>query len=265
MQSAHAFTELPGFMQRQYEFTAHLRNPENVGPPADVAPERMAIYRELVYNNVEDFLANAFPVLRRISSDVYWHSLVRDFFVHHRARTPLFPQMPREFLLYLEQARETNLDDFPFLLELAHYEWAELALSISELNIDDRVIEPQGDLLLGIPILSPLIWHGVYRFAVHRIGPDAIPEEAPVTPTHLVVYRDRNNEVGFLELNLVTALLLERLQTNQTKNGEILLREIADEMQHPNADTVLSGGLQILLDLRARDVILGTEKQGDRR
>lgn len=260
MHSAHALPEMPRFMQRQYEFTAHLRDPENAAAPGDVAAERMAVYRELIYNNVEDFLANAFPVLRRISSDAYWHGLVRDFFVRHRATTPLFPRMPSEFLLYLEQERNAATDDFPFLLELAHYEWAELALSISEECIDDNDIDPDGPLLQDTAVLSPLIWHCQYRFPVHRIGPDYLPEQVPGTPTHLVVYRGRNDEVGFLELNPVTSQLLQRLQEQNGQNGEQLLRQLACDIQHPNPDTVIAAGLQVLEELRQRDVILGTRR-----
>lgn len=262
MHSAPALPDLPRFMQRQYEFTAHLRDPENVAAPADVAAERMAVYRELIYNNIEDFLASAFPVLRRISSDDYWHGLVRDFFLRHRATTPYFPRMPGEFLLYLEQVRHTRADDFPFLLELAHYEWAELALATSDAQFEERAIDPDGDLLQGIPELSPLLWHCCYRFPVHHIGPDFIPEHPPETETHLVVYRNRHDEVGFLELNPVTSLLLQRLQQHADKCGEQLLRELAAAIRHPNPATVLEAGLQLLEEFRQHDVVLGTRREG---
>ena len=258
MHSAYVMPELPGFMQTQYAFAAHLRDPERSAAPSDVTPERMAVYRELIYNNVEDFLSSAFPVLRRISSDSRWHAMVRDFFVRHRATTPFFPQLPQEFLLYLEQVREPCRDDFPFLLELAHYEWAELALSISDAQIDKSHIIADGSLLNGEPVLSPLIWHCRYRFPVHRISMDYLPEQAPDNATHLAVYRDCDDEVGFLELNPVAAQLLERLQHNNGQNGEQILRELATAIQHPNPETVIRAGGEILEDLRQRAIVLGT-------
>ena len=51
---------------------------------------------------------------------------------------------------------EAGADDFPFLLELAHYEWVELALSIDEREPADIAADPVGDLLEGRPVLSPL-------------------------------------------------------------------------------------------------------------
>ena len=92
----------------------------------------MNIYRELFYNNVEGFMASSFPVLRKIMDDAQWHALVRDYFSNHKARTPLFPEMPREFLHYLQEEREPQDSDPAYLLELAHYEWVELALSLAD-------------------------------------------------------------------------------------------------------------------------------------
>ncbi len=263
MYTANSTPEMPGFMQVQFAFAGAVRDPQNSTTPSGVAPRRMAVYQELIYNNIEDFLSNAFPVLRKISRDEKWHALVRDFIVEHRATTPLFPEMPREFLAYLEHERGARDNDFPFMLELAHYEWAELALSISEECIDRRNIDGNGSLLQGIPALSPLFWLCRYAYPVHRIGPEFMPQQPGEQPTYLLVYRDCNDEVGFMELNPVSAELLQRLQQGDGKTGEEVLQEMAKAMQHPNPDTVVDGGLQIMQQLQQRDVILGTHEKGE--
>jgi uncharacterized protein len=194
-------------------------------------------------------------VLRRILPDPAWHELVRDFFARHRAYTPLFHEIPQELLRYLADERAVQPSDPPFLLELAHYEWAELALSIAEEELDWEDVDPEGDLLAGTPALSPLAWSLAYRFPVHRIGPDYQPGEQP---TYLVVYRDRHDEVGFLEINAVTARLLEHVQDQPTAPGRVHLERIAGELQHPQPERVVEGGRQILEGLRQRDIVLGT-------
>ncbi len=55
------------FIQQQYDFAAHIRNPEQNPAPAGIEDRRMGIYRELFYNNVEGFLSNGFPVLAGIT------------------------------------------------------------------------------------------------------------------------------------------------------------------------------------------------------
>jgi len=55
------------FTDIQYEFTRHIRDPENQPAPADIEDRRMEIYRDLLYRNVESFMANSYPVLRKIT------------------------------------------------------------------------------------------------------------------------------------------------------------------------------------------------------
>ena len=251
----------PEFIRRQYDFAAHIRDPEHAPAPDDVEDRRMAIYRELFYNNVEGFLSNTFPVLRTIYDDTRWHAMVRDYFSQHRSQTPLFLEIPREFLVWLEAARSTQQGDPPFLYELAHYEWVELALSVSEESCKSDNIDPQGDLLAGIPVLSPLAWHLSYRFPVHEISPDNQPTQPGDSDTHLVVYRDRKDAMGFMLINPVTKRLLEMIDAGTDESGEQLLLRIAREMSHPQPAVVVSGGLQTLRELADRDIILGTRKR----
>lgn len=246
------------FTRRQYQFAAHIRDPEHEPLPGDVEERRMAIYRELFYNNVEGFLSNSFPVLRELHTDHQWHTMARDFFAHHRAQTPLFLEIPGEFLGWLQNERTTQADDLPFLWELAHYEWVELALSISEETLDRDDVEPQGDFLTGIPVLSPLAWHMSYHYPVHRIGPAFLPDGPVETITSLVVYRNREDEIGFMEINPVTKRLLELVSANDTESGQQLLQRIAAEMSHPQPGVVVNSGIGILKDLAQKAIVLGT-------
>jgi hypothetical protein len=114
--------------------------------------------RELFFGSLSGLLAGTFPVLHAILGAERWARLVRDFYRDHRCHTPLFLEVPREFVEYLGNERPMQLEDPPFLQELAHYEWVELALGIDEQNLDAVRVDPDGDLLAGIPVLSPLAW-----------------------------------------------------------------------------------------------------------
>jgi hypothetical protein len=242
----------------QEQFAAHIRSPNSAPAPADVEDRRMEVYRNLFFNNVRSLLSWNFPVLRKLYSNDDWAQLIRDFYIEHRARTPLFPELAREFLQYLQEQRSDREEDPPFILELAHYEWVELALSMDEQELDDIDADPDGDLMNGVPVLSPLAWALSYQFPVHRISPSYQPEQAPEEATHLLVYRNRADEVKFMQLNVVSALLMQFLKDEQPLTGHDLLKKIAGEMNHPNPDVVIEGGLKLLEDLRDREVILGT-------
>ena len=251
----------PEFIRQQYAFAAHIRDPQHQPAPADVEDRRMAIYRELFYNNIEGFLGNSFPVLRAIFDDEQWHVMVRDYFSHHHSQTPLFLEIPREFLAWLEKVHSNYSTEMPFLYELAHYEWVELALSISEESCVRDDIDPAGDFQSGVPVLSPLAWHLGYQYPVHEISPDNLPQHPGEAVTYLVVYRDRNDDMGFMLINPVTKRLLEMIDEDGNESGEQLLQRIATEMSHPQPDVVIRGGIETLRELAQKDIILGIKKQ----
>lgn len=245
--------------QQQMAFAAHIRDPSNSPAPIDVEDRRMQIYRDLFFNNISKYLASNFPVLRKIHGEEAWKKLAREFYTEHRAHTPLFPEIPKEFLRYVQEQRVDRVGDPPFLLELAHYEWVELALTLDTHELDEIAADAEGDLLQGVPLLSPLAWPLAYRFPVHRISPDFQPQSPPDAATRLLAYRERSDQVKFMEINAVTWLLVEKLQTGEL-SGEEILRSVAAEIGRADAG-VLEHGHKILQDLRQRDVILGTRSR----
>ena len=250
---------LPAFKKHQYEFTAHIRDPEKNKMPDGIEDRRMGIYRELLFNNIEGFISSGFPVIRDIYNDENWQKMVRDFFANHESHSPYFLEISQEFLAYLENERQPQDEDPAGLLELAHYEWVEMALHVSDDEIDMDCINANGDLLTRRPVFSPLAWPLVYQFPVHTMGPDNLPEEAPEHPTYLVVYRDRKDKVRFLEINPVTARLISLLQDNENFTGTDAIEHIAKEMNHPNPEIVNQGGKAALEELQQHGIILGTQ------
>lgn len=250
---------IPAFKKHQYEFTAHIRDPKKNAMPDGIEDRRMSIYRELLYNNIEGFIASGFPILREIYSDENWHKMVRDFFANHQSKSPYFLEISQEFIAYLQNERQLDKDDPAGLVELAHYEWVELALHVSDENINMENIDANGDLLTQRPAFSPLAWPLVYQYPVHTMGPGNLPEEAPEQPSYLVVYRNRKDKVNFLEINPVTARLIGLLQENESYSGFDAIEHIAKEMNHPSPDIVKQGGLAALQELQQYGIILGCE------
>lgn len=252
--------ELPEFQRKQYEFAAHIRDPKNAPAPAGIEDRRMAVYRELFFNNIRNLLSNMFPVLRKLHEPRRWNHLIRQFMRQHRAETPYFLQLPQEFLKFLQNEYEPGDDDFPFLVELAHYEYIELALSISEEENDLSDIDPEGDLLEQVPVKSVLAWLYAYEFPVHRISAEYLPDTPAEQAVYLAVYRSGNDRVGFLELNPVTARLLAEIQDNQAcRSGEFLLRALAAEIDYPDADALVRHGKAALEEMRRLEILIGTK------
>lgn len=247
------------FQDKQYAFAAHIRDPDNTLAPAGIENRRMAIYRELFFNNLYNLLGTFFPVLRKICSDDQWHDAIRGFMKGHRAKTPYFLQLPEEFLEFLQtEYRELN-EELPFITELAHYEYADLALRVSAEEDDRDGIDPDGNLLQSIPIKSELAWAFAYRFPVHRISTDYQPSEPSEQPSYLAIYRGSDDKVRFLELNPVSAALLDAVENNPAGlNGDKLLRELAEKIHYPDVEALIQHGSDALEEMRQLEILIGT-------
>ena len=166
--------------------------------------------------------------------------------------------MPKEFLRYLQDHRKDRPGDPPFLLELAHYEWVELALSLDNQELNQCTADRDGDLMEEIPVLSPLAWPLSYRYPVHRITPGYEPDTPPERATHILVYRNREDQVLFMQLNDVSRLLMNLMLEDSGLTGRQLLTKIASSINHPQPSTVIEKGAELLQELREKDIILGT-------
>ena len=218
----------------------------------------MAIYRELVYANMESFIAANFPVIRTLYDDAAWSAFAHEFFREHLCHTPLFPEFAREFLRWLELRQEQQRGDPPWLLELAHYEWAELALSLDQAEIGDVPHDRAGNALLGVPVVSPLACVLGYHSPVHLIGPDFRPAQAPAEPTWILLVRDREDNVRFHEINALTAMLIERLRENSDLTGTQCIDAVLAERGAQDASALRPAGLALLRELQSFEAILGT-------
>ena len=251
--------ESAGFKDKQYAFANHIRDPDNNPAPAGAEDRRMAVYRDLFFNNLRNLLSQTFPVLRKLHTPERWDQLVRGFMVEHKAQTPYFLEIPQEFQAWLQGSFEPQEGDYPFLVELAHYEWVELALSVSELDNDMEGIDADGDLLDGIPVKSALAWAFAYQYPVHRISADFLPEKPSGQPTFLAVCRKANDDMDFMELNPVTARLLELVEGNDNRSGRQLLEDLAGEIGYPDVEAFVAHGSDALRQMRDAEIVIGVK------
>lgn len=242
--------------EQQFALAGHVRNPDAHAPPPGIEDRRLAVYRELFYNSIEALLAGNFPVIRQSLGDHAWHALVRRFYAEFRCITPLFTEIGREFVCFLEECQDDSVSP-PWLWELAHYEWVELALQIADDPIPAH--DPDGHLITGMPVLSPFAWALAYRWPVHRIGPLHRPEIASELPTLLLVRRDDAGDVHFSEISPLVYRLLELLGDDLTASGDAALRVLAAEAGAADVAAFVRDGASMLERLRAEGSILGTQ------
>ena len=248
--------ELPGFQRYQLAFTARLRDPHKQPPLVGVPHERMAVYEEIVFNNLFESVSACFPVAHKVLGKRKWLKLNQAFMREYSANSPLFRKIPEQFLQFLNNA-DLELQAMlpPYLNSLCHYEWIELFVASSADTAKPIDIAPEGDHANNKLVFNPTMQLLNYDYAVHKISPRYKPKQPE--STQLLVFLNTDDQVKFIELNAVTHRLISLLQ-NAPLTGTQALTLLAKELQHPQPESIIEFGLSILEDLQRQGVIIGT-------
>jgi len=226
------------FQDIQQAFTDAIRSEEQ-SDFQGVEARRLAVYRELFFNNVEGFIAGTFPVLKECLDEKLWHNMVREFFKKHESETPYFLEISEEFLAFLqtEESAQLNLPEFAY--SLAHWEWMELFADAYEAEQEPKAegINLDSDVLTSIETA----WLQAYEYPVHQIIPT---EEVAQQPTFLLVYR-KNDAVNFIELNPLSYLLFQALQNNQSQTIGEMVKDLSESNGLPY-DQLINGAMEII-------------------
>ncbi len=250
---------LPSFQCYQLAFSAHIRDPLNHPRPDGVAKERMAVYQEIVFNNLFESVSACFPVAQQVIGKRHWATLIRAFLREHSANSPLFRKIPEEFLNFLEHTdTDTHIALPPYFKMLCHYEWVELLVATLPDSENGTIhINPVGDLMAQVPVFTTAMRLLNYAYPVHKISRRNKAVEK--SGTQLLVYRDQADQVKFTELNTATYRLIDILKENQNLTGKQALTLLANELSHPDPEKMISFGGEILDQLKSQGVILGSK------
>ena len=248
---------------QQLALTSWLRDPQNSPALPDVDCQRMQIYRELFFNNIENTLSNAFPVLHQILPESDWQTLCEDFFALHQCHTPQLSHLPAEFISFLKQ--QTHIATPDWLIELAEWEWSELELFLAQ---DIDTTHPMGDdPLEEIPVVSPLLRLHQCRYPVHRMGTQFIPDAPSEHTCYLLAWRRPDNSIGFMQLTQLTALILEMMQLNQQQKtgytGYQLLQQLAQQQNQHSEHSIIQNGSDCISHFYKNHIIIGSQQGAD--
>lgn len=242
----------------QQQFAAAVRD-HAAEVPAGIDAERLTVYRELVINNVANFVRSTFPVLRQLCPPEVFEQKISQFFQQSQLDSPYFIEIPAAFLQWLPD-HCTDLP--PFALELAHYEWLELELFRRDTAdwsaTASQALSAQAAatlMLAGCQLqISPLLDVAAYQFPVHQLSVTYQPMTAPEQPTFLAIYRGQDEQVHFMQLDAMSCATIQLLQ-----EAELSLTDIADTLSTLapglNRDDITAGALKLLQQLNQAGLV----------
>lgn len=168
---------------------------------------RLRVYRDLVRGALEDPLPDCFPHTHRILDDAEaWDACVDAFIASRAVRSPYYRDINPTFVAWLAEGG-WGQDRWPFLLQLAHFEWMELEVL--------RWPEDSAPAGLAAEPAPPLhaVFSGAFRnlayaWRVHESS-EAEPRPDPGA-AHLACFRDRDLDFRVLELDPRSSAFLAR-------------------------------------------------------
>lgn len=235
----------------QLEFGDYLRSQRQ--SEQDNIPNRVGkIYQDLIFNNVSGFLNQCFPICKSILGE-HWRTLCLYFFQRYPTHSPYFSEIPMQFVEFLSQCVDDDFDQSewataltiqhadiithipPYLPELAHYEWLELYVETLPNQAEPLILNAEKSYFL-----NPTIQNHYYGYPVHHIRSDH-GDEIALQDTFLVVLR-QDEQVKFVEVNVLTHLLLDFLQNNPVvyQNQIDLLKAFAESIEYADFDGLVA-------------------------
>ncbi len=258
---------MPEFQKYQHQFVDYLRNPLKNEVLPESLPQKSSIYAKLLYSKIEGSLDNCFPISCQLLGSALWKQLIQLFIRDHRCKSPLYREIPDEFVDYLMN-EQTQLKLPAFIVELAHYEWMELVLETIKPSYSAAFFAIKNDLLTVIPVLNPVLHILHYNYPVQNITASDPYWKSwdtrlePYTQESIILagLRDNDDNIHFIELNAVTARLIELMQQGGSTAEQVLL-ELAAEMHYGDHKSILPFGSETLQQFEQQHIIIGAHHE----
>lgn len=215
------------------QLTAHLRNPTQHPAPADSDAERLAVYQRLIRNNLHNFLDRCFTHARALMSESAWSDAKEAFVAHGNAHSPLFSDIPAQFLAHHQAQRLLS----PQVLAVMDAECRELAAEIAP-NSPPTRLTVAALQALETTAFDALNWRlsesaslAHYAFRVHQ-------SKAEAGQCFSVIWRDESDRVQVLVASPADFQLLQQFTQSALSLNSIIdaLREYLPNIEEKRAE-----------------------------
>jgi hypothetical protein len=215
---------------------------------------RQSVYRRLVRANLDDVIASLLPRTAARGGARFWEE-VAAFYDERGPRTHYLRDVPSELVSWAS-SRWPDDESLPaYLHDLARHEIAAMEIGAMA---GDEAREAKGELSLeGAVVMAEATQLRRYRFAVHALPLDEDDRTVPdAREVALLIYRDREHSLRYLELTPAAAAILERLLAGTAVGAAIT--EGATSVGLAVDAALLEGTAALLGDLAERGVLLGS-------
>lgn len=225
--------------QSRKDFLKNDRLPDSVTFACEIDKDGVRLYGSLIRHGRQDLMRSIYPHCARLLGK-NWEGIVDDYVKECPPDHFNLNRVARRFSEYLGSHMEQFKKRFPYLQELADYEWLELEL----LEIDVPIsIEPAVQLSKPesftdfAPVTNPVMAVREYEYPIYKIVEQLetskrLPRNVTAGKSFVAVYRDpRSNRCRFMELGDVAAAVIAAGKDGNVTYADLVALAVARSPQ----------------------------------
>ena len=209
--------------------TGHLRRPDSVKAPQGTHAEGLAVYRRLIRNNLHNFLDRCFTRTRRLLDDAAWEAAKEDFVAHGQAHSPLFSDIPPQFLAHHRERHSLEQR----ILDVMDSECRELAAEIAYEGDALPRLEPEQIAALDERAFDALTLRLAAGASVVAYSHRVHDADVAPRPCFSLIWRDSADRVQHAEPSPADFQLLQQIGSEAT-SLDALIAALADYLPDIN-------------------------------
>lgn len=217
----------------------------------DVREDRLHHYRRLIFNIVNDAIKGNYPIAYKQFTTEAWEEVITDFLAEHAFQNNQLFKMPGEFIAFAEKKNYAAKYDIHYLIDLLKFEWVEVEVHTMA-DEEIPVLSETKDLMRKALFFSPYLKLLALNYPIHLLKRQENLEEKA---TYLLVYRQENGTVQYMELAPLMFSILENLISAGVSVFTLLEEELS-QLSEDQKQEILQGIEMSLTDLVQKGIIL---------
>ncbi|MBX9877042.1 MAG: DNA-binding domain-containing protein [Candidatus Obscuribacterales bacterium] len=222
-------------------------------------------YAELIAIGRNDLMLSVYPGCARLLNKK-WKETLDDYFETCPPKHYRLNMSAANFSQYLKDNRADLLQAFPYLSDLADYEWIELQLMEDKRQASPEPYEPLSrpeQFEKSAPIVNPVLSLRNYNYQVPVIVEYLRDGEMPrnITPREIMVavYRDPETHMGrYVEVTPGIACVIEQAQSAPTSYADLATLAISYSKASNPQDALLEF-FEVIEKLQSLKLFIGTQ------
>jgi hypothetical protein len=263
--------------EEDYRKTAFTkRSPSKTTQPAiidaqllkQIDRQGIELYSGLLNYGLQDLMVSIYPGCAELIGDA-WEETVDDYFKHFPSRHYHLNSIAKQFPEYLARHAQKYERKYPYLVELADYEWLELEVMEMDIKINESNFVPldSPEAFGSIrPIINPVLILRKFNYDLPCLV-DAINAEESLskykkpTPCSVAIFRDPQTHIcKFLKLGDMAAYVIEQARS-QSVTYKDLLANVFTKVGTSNVEQCIVDFLELIETLQDERVFIGSIKE----